>query len=93
MPFLHLAIWPKGEDAPDHKAVQAVLNKARDWYRYAPNCWVIYTGRDAEWWYEKLSNIPGMKGDASFFIAELKIDNRAGWVSPRMWRWLEQDRP
>jgi hypothetical protein len=41
--FLHLGIRNEGSDAPDRSAIETVLNKAKDWYRYAPNCWIIYT--------------------------------------------------
>lgn len=90
MPFLHLRVWGQGENAPDRKEVEEVLNKAKDWFRYAPNCWIIYTARDANWWCEKLSDIPGMKDNASFFIAEMRLSNRAGWATPRMWGWIKK---
>jgi hypothetical protein len=89
MPFLHLRVWGS---PPERDAIEDVLNKAKDWYRYSPNCWIIYTARDAQWWYERLSNIPGMKNDASFFIAEMRLSNRAGWATPGMWKWIEKNR-
>jgi len=95
MPFLHLAVRRQDSEAPDNKAIEAVLDKAKDWYRYAPNCWLIYTGRDAAWWYQKLSEIPGMKSDTTFLIGEMPIDQRnkrAGWLSTSTWKWIKKYR-
>jgi hypothetical protein len=94
MPFLHLAVTRQDSEAPDNKAIERVLDKAKDWYRYAPNCWLIYTGRDAAWWYQKLSEIPAMESDATtFLIGEMLIDQknkRAGWLKTSTWHWIRK---
>jgi hypothetical protein len=95
MPFLHLGIKRESSNAPDNEAIETILDKAKDWYRYAPNCWLIYTGRDAKWWYEKLSDIPQMKGNASFLVCEISLDQknkRAGWLGTSAWQWINKDR-
>lgn len=90
--FLHLGIQFEGSQAPDRKAIETVLNKAKDWYRYAPNCWIIYTSRDADYWYEKLALVPGMKNHASLFICELDLHNRSGWMPIKFWEWIKEQR-
>jgi hypothetical protein len=92
VPFLHLGILPEGSKAPDTDAVEAVLDKAKDWYRYAPNCWIIYTKLTADTWTDRLRKIPGMESHAQFIIAELNLDNRSGWASQDVWDWLGKTR-
>jgi hypothetical protein len=92
--FLHLGIrFESGSRAPDREAVDGILNKAKDWYRYAPNCWLIYTSRDATYWAEKLSSgVTGLKDRASFFICELNLEDRDGWVDKKFWDWIDKQR-
>jgi hypothetical protein len=95
MPFLHLGVYPEERHAPDAKAIQAVLDRAKDWFRYAPYCWLIYTTKDAQTWYERLRNIPGMEDHASFLICELPLaqkDKRAGWLPESVWAWINRAR-
>jgi len=94
--FLHLGVRRHDSDAPDRKAIEAVLNKAKDWIRYAPNCWIIYTGRDAKTWSDRLRKIPGMEGSTNFLICEVLLvpsDKRAGWLTDSMWEWINKVRP
>jgi len=95
MPFLHLGVNFESRDAPGRKAIEEVLNKAKDWYRYAPNCWLIYTARSAKYWSEKISAIPGMEQNASFLICDVLIyekDKRDGWLSQSAWDWINKER-
>ena len=90
--FLHLAVHFEDAQAPKSGAIETVLNRAKDWYRYAPNSWIIYTGKDPETWYQRLVEIPGMKTHTSFFICELKINARSGWLSRDFWKWVDKKR-
>jgi hypothetical protein len=95
MPFLHLGYNPERAGAPTGKDVQGVLDKAKDWMQYAPNCWLIYTGREARFWYSKLQALPGMKDDASFLISEIPLGDkskRAGWLPESVWDWINKPR-
>jgi hypothetical protein len=92
VPFLHLGIRSGGSRAPDTDAIEKLLDKAIDWYRYAPNCWIIYTKLDASNWTERLKNIPGMENHAEFLLAELNLNNRSGWASQDLWDWLDKRR-
>lgn len=73
------------------QSIQNVLNRAKDWIRYAPNCWILYTSSDASTWYKRLSKISGIKKH-TFFICELNITNRGGWLPKGVWDWIKQDR-
>jgi hypothetical protein len=95
MPFLHLSIRLEDPEAPDRKVIQKVLNGAKDWYRYAPNCWLIYTGLDAHTWAEKIRKIPGIEEHTSFLICETPVNDRttrAGWLPRSVWNWINQKR-
>lgn len=85
MYFLHLAINFEDEaTAPSRGAIQEALNKANDWFRSAPTCWLIYTSQRATLWYDKLLKIPGAD-DQSFFVCQLDITNRSGWMRKSVW--------
>jgi hypothetical protein len=92
VPFLHLGVRFEGSKAPDTDAIESVLNKAKDWYRYTSNCWIIYTKLDASTWTDRLKKIPGMENHAQFFVSELNLDNRSGWASQDLWDWLDKSR-
>lgn len=90
--FLHLGIRYEGSDRPDRDSIESLLDIAKGWYRYAPNCWIIYTGRDSDYWYDKLKEIPGIKKSTSFFICRVNLDDRAGWMSNKFWEWVRRYR-
>lgn len=95
MPFLHLGVRYEDPEAPKTKAIEEVLNRAKDWYRYAPNCWIIYTGKDAKTWGERLRRIPAMEDHASFLICEMPLeqkDKRDGWLPEAVWKWINKER-
>ena len=88
--FLHLAINPVDSDYQD--LVEEALNRATDWIRYLPNCYLIYTGQPAKVWYQRLCDIDTTK-DRNFFICEVDLTNRAGWMKTSAWKWINKDRP
>jgi hypothetical protein len=94
MPFLHLGVRFGDSDTPSRKDIERVLNGAKDWYRYAPNCWLIYTGKDAETWGKRIKAIPGMEEDTSFLLCEISLDSdkRYGWLADRVWQWIKKSR-
>lgn len=91
--FLHLGINFKGIQPTSSMIdeVETILNKAKDWFRYAPNCWLIYTGRDPKTWHERLKQIPWMP-DQSYLICEVDISNKSGWLARSAWDWINKDR-
>ena len=72
--FLHVAFnWQGDSKIGD---VQTILNQATDWVRYAPNCWLIWTGRDVETWYEKLK--PVLSTGDHLLICRIDLTVRKG---------------
>ena len=92
MPFLHLGIQFEDSDAPTPSAIEELLDRAKDWFRYAPNCWIIYTAQDAKYWSDKLRGLPGMEGHATMLLVEINPEKRAGWMPKSFWKWLKEDR-
>ena len=89
--FLHLGINFSVGTSLDKAAIETKLNKAKDWLRYAPNCWIIYTGQPANIWYKRLKELPELE-DKTFFVCEINLDNRAGWLQKSAWEWLKKQR-
>jgi hypothetical protein len=87
--FLHLTVFPADSDM--QKLIQEKLNKATDWIRYSPSCWLIYTGQPATVWYQRLTEIEGIK-EGSLLIYEVNFSNRAGWIARSVWDWIKKQR-
>ena len=92
--FLHLGINFKGAQPTSTMIdeVETVLNKAKDWFRYAPNCWLIYTGRDAKTWNERLKQISWMSNQ-NYLICQVEPKNKSGWLARAAWDWINKERP
>lgn len=67
-----------------------VFNKAADWLRYAPNCWILYTGGSPETWFDRIK--PHLKEKERVFICELNLSNRQGWLAESTWKWIQKNR-
>ena len=67
-----------------------VFDKAADWLRYAPSCWILYTGRSPEMWFDRIK--PHLKQGERVFICELNLSNRQGWLSKSTWEWIQKTR-
>lgn len=91
--FLHLGINFKTKTPTTEtlSEIEAILNKAKDWYRYAPNCWLIYTSHDAKTWHQRLRNISWIT-DQSYLICSVDLENRSGWLPKNTWEWVNQAR-
>lgn len=77
-------------ERPPEKILERAFDRALDWFKYAPNCWIVWTTSDAEKWYERLRPLIG---DAdSLFIVALDIEERQGWMPQRFWDWLRKKR-
>ncbi len=91
--FLHLGVNFQ-DKSPTPEAlgeIEQILNSAKDWYRYAPNCWLIYTGRTAKTWQGRLKAIPWLNSQR-YLLVEINIDERSGWLARDTWDWLKKDR-
>jgi hypothetical protein len=67
-----------------------VFDKALDWVRYAPNCWMLWTTSSPEKWYQRLK--PHLGSGEHVFIVELQMSNRQGWLPKKVWDWINKVR-
>jgi hypothetical protein len=72
------------------------LNKTFDfathWARYAPNCWLLWTGVSIEEWSRRISLTQGLPNGYGVLI--LTVDplqeNRGGLTFEFVWKWLKE---
>ena len=91
--FLHLGInFKAGGESPERlEEVEQVLNGARDWFRYTPNCWLIYTSMEPTTWHERLRKINWMPSQ-SYLICAVDLKRKSGWLPPTAWEWINRER-
>jgi hypothetical protein len=91
--FLHLGVNFKTRTATTEnlREIEALLDNAKDWYRYAPNCWLIYTSKNPETWHERLKSIPWMQ-QQTYLICVVDLDEKSGWLGRSTWDWINKDR-
>jgi hypothetical protein len=98
--FLHLAVIQSTAQPaillpPDHpgqqQEIEESFNKARDWLRYAPDCWIIYTSISPTVWSERLRSLKTME-DCKFLICEVNLKNKGGWLPKSAWDWMNKER-
>jgi hypothetical protein len=86
--FLHVGFYfKKGNKISE---LEPIFDLAFDWYRYAPTCWILWTSGTAEKWYERLK--PKLGADDTFFVCELNMQDRQGWLNQAAWDWLNKKR-
>ena len=86
--FLSLTFDFEGEKPP-LPAIEESLNKALDWVRYAPNCWLLYTSRDEQVWAERMRKMVGE--EASILVVKVDMEHRAGYMEKFIWEWIQKN--
>jgi hypothetical protein len=87
--FFHISFNFEGRDPPS-AAIQEILEKALDWVKYAPNCYLIYSLKDEDVWFRRLRKV--LDEADSIFVVEVVIENRKGWLPRRVWNWINKSR-
>ena len=85
--FLHVAFNTKNPRISDW---ELVFDNASDWLRYAPNCWILYTNRTPQQWFNLIQ--PSLQQDERVLICELNITRKQGWLPKDTWSWLNKRR-
>lgn len=67
-----------------------IFNKAKDWIRYAPNCWIIYTSQDPDKWYNSIKK--AIDKEDNFMMLEVNPSTKTGWMPLDVWEWFDKDR-
>lgn len=90
--FLHVGIAYNPPNPTFMAAVdQAIDSEALDWFRYADQCYLVWTSSDAETICRKLLRVPGMQG-VRIFTCAIDVNDGFGYLSPAVWEWLRRDR-
>ena len=92
--FLHLGVnpsWSAGGDL-ERALIEEKLNKAKDWLRYAPHCWLIYTAKNAAHWANVLRSVEALQGKMTFFVCEVNLQDKSGWLYEPAWKWINKPR-
>jgi hypothetical protein len=91
--FLHLGVnFAAGDSAVQKALIEEHLNKAKDWLRYAPSCWLIYTSKNSVHWANVLRSISEIKDNTTFLICEIDLSKRSGWLHDSAWKWINKTR-
>lgn len=61
------------------------LQKAKTWWHYLQNTWLIWTKESPEYWFEKIA--PIISKTDKLLIIEVK-DNYTGWLTKAAWDWI-----
>lgn len=86
--FLHIGFnW---NETPKIKEIKPIFDKALDWVRYAPNCWLVWTSSTPQVWYERL--MPYLGENDHVFICAVDISLRQGWLPKWIWEWIRKER-
>lgn len=67
--------------------VQNILANNRQWYRIAPNVWVLYTNEPLLTWHQRM--YPLVNPSGTMFIAPLDPSERQGWMPKEFWEWVK----
>ena len=68
--------------------IQKALNAAVDWVMYMPNCYILYSDRSVQDWYEEFKPILGARDHV--FICAVDLNERQGWLSSSVWDWIRK---
>jgi hypothetical protein len=87
--FLHIS-FNFADGDPRTAKLKPLFDRAPDWFRYTPTCWIVWTSSSSKKWYERLR--PYIKDEDSMFIVEINPEERQGWMNRSFWDWLNEDR-
>jgi hypothetical protein len=69
-----------------------LFDRASDWYRYAPNCWLVWTSGTVESWFNFLK--PHINEQDYMLIVQIPFGSRfGGWLPKGAWAWFARERP
>jgi hypothetical protein len=86
--YLHVTFTFRG--GVKAKELEAVFDQARDWVRYATNCWIIFTNEEPIIWSNRLRKY--IDQNDSVLVSEFSITNYNGWMTQLVRDWLTKKR-
>jgi hypothetical protein len=73
-----------------NERLKELFSKARDWVRYAPNCYILYTTTDIGEWATRIRKRVDERD--SIYLVEFDPDVATGYLPERVWTWLGKER-
>ncbi len=86
--FYHIYLKPK--KGVDLEPLEKSFNLALDWYRYAPNSWVVKSNQTVQKWQDRL--LKHVEPDGVLLILKIDQTGRQGWISKKFWEWFKAAR-
>lgn len=72
--------------APDEVELNAILDRAKDWVKFAPESWLLWTTSTPDRWNTRLKKV-ARTGDR-FVIFEVDISQRSGVMPRSFWEFI-----
>src|SRR5262245_53055189 len=87
--MLHLAVNPTQQHWPK-VAVERELDKAKDWIRYAPSCYLFWTNTSAQEWHAHFrATIPELRSH-QYLICGVDLTDKQGLLPKEAWEWINR---
>jgi len=75
-------------DDAQRALIESSLNLAKDWYRYDPNNYIIYTSKDAKIWTQRLMR--WIKEGGFLLVCRIDPTDKNGWMPKTFWDWMSK---
>ena len=82
--LLHVTLVSNPEATEEE--IKAKMDLAIDWFKYADNCWLLWTVRDIAAWKERLS--PLFRPNGKVLICKINASECDGFIAKDCWKWL-----
>jgi hypothetical protein len=82
--FYHVTCFPRDGVTPSD--IEAVLNKAIDWYRLRYGLWILYSSTNAEKWTIRLR--PLVEDGGTLLISRMDMSSYDGFTSVKVFHWI-----
>lgn len=72
-----------------YEAIAAKVGRAKDWARFQPSSWLIWTDLEPQEWFDRLS--PLIEPSDTLFVVEI-ARHWKGQLDTKVAQWMERDR-
>lgn len=90
--FKYLNVSFESATSPKFDDLRSLFDAgADDWIRYSPTCWMLYTKKSADDWFDKIEPLLSKKD--TVFVCALDFTDKQGWLPQWVWDWMNTKRP